>query len=171
MNCLFDEGLENVVQYWVVLPSIPIDETLINKQNTDTDTIRYNLSSGDATVLFRNSDGELRRRRPIVSAYDNVTSEPIENDYTIKDYSKSIFTYIPQGYANNQNYDYAFTFRYNLPAQVDLSRQSLNNNYGIIWENENGGIEMAPDYRPDMWPYYTQYFFAVEPHLIHQLTL
>ena len=147
-----------------MIDSIPIDESMVNKPNSDTDTTRYNLS-GSATVLFRNSNGDLRRRRPIVSAYEEGSEEPLDG-YTIRDYSKSIFVYVPQGYANIQNLDDAFTFRYNLPEQVDLSRQSLYNNYGIVWPGDTGGINEAPDLRPDLWPYYTQYYFMVDESIV-----
>lgn len=160
----YDPKTENNGNYLSLIESIPIDESMVNKPNSDTDTIRYNLS-GNATVLFRNSNGELRRRRPIVSAHLEG-SEELLDEPTIPDYGKSIFVYVPQGYANNLNLDDAFTFRYNLPDQVDLSRQSLFNNYGIVWPGDTGGNSESPDNRPDLWPYYTQYFFTVDESIV-----
>ena len=160
----YDSKTQNDGNYLSMIEDIPIDESMVNHPNSDTDTIRYNLD-GSATVLFRNDNGELRRRRPIVSAHLEG-SEELLTEYTIPDYSKSIFTYVPQGYANNQNLDDAFTFRYNLPNQVDMSRQYLYNNYGIVWPGDTGGINEAPDVRPDLWPYYTQYFFTVDESIV-----
>ena len=159
-----DPMTEDNGNYVSLIDHIPVDESLVNKPNSETDDIRYNMS-GNATVLFRNSNGELRRRRAIVSAHMNGSEDLLE-DPTVKDYYKSQFVYVPQGYVNNRNLDNAFNFRYNLPDQVDLSRQALNNQYGIIWPGDSGGINESPDNSPQLWPYYTQYFFTVDESIV-----
>lgn len=121
--------------------NIPVDNTTITIKGPDEPT--YTLDdSGDAVVLFRNSNGELRRRYPIVGG----------------EYNKSQFSYVPQGYTTNANLTEAFTFRYNLPQQVDLVRSFIPNwPTGTYFDDT-----CSPDNKPEIWPYYTQYFFTVD---------
>lgn len=153
--------------YLVSENGIAVDETLIEtkKTQTDTDYILEGDSTDpdDAIVLFRNSDGELLRRRPIVTLtpiVDGVTTGEVDCEY-----SKSQFVYIPQGYSQNNNLQEAFTFRYNLPQQVNLYRSKLNEE-GIIWTDSlvqtNFDSNYGPEVKPWLWPQYTQYFFMVD---------
>ena len=157
---------DNDSDYLELINNIEVDEELVSTVIAEdsksyvlteideslTGVERENAIKQKATVLFRNSNGELRRRRPIISSGS-------ESPDLYKDYSKSQFVYVPQGYTTNRNLYQAFTFRYNLPAQVDLYQRELqwpttqNNYYGIEYSEEN---------RPDLWPYYTQYFFTVD---------
>ena len=101
----------NDAGYLSLISNIEIDNNTITITNED-DTRYYNLvgsTDDDAVVLFRNGNGELRRRYPIDG----------------EEYNKSQFAYVPQGYTTNQNLNSAFTFRYNLPAQVDLETSKL----------------------------------------------
>lgn len=141
------------------------EEEFVNDSREDTDKIVYKFEEGaEATVLFRNTDGELKRRRPIISAENSDTHTPID-DVTIIDYSKSQFVYVPQGFTTNRILESAFTFRYNLPAQVDLYAAILMRDYGIDWGVSSAGNTYNPDLRPDLWPYYTQYFFTTDESL------
>lgn len=131
----------------ITLPEIPIDDNSITITSGD-DNATYTLdTSVDAVVLFRNSNGELRRRHPIVS----------------EEYSKSQFSYIPQGYTINANLTEAFTFRYNLPQQVDMVRSSLTSQ-SLNWPTDADYFDetYSPDSKPWLWPHYTQYFFMVD---------
>jgi hypothetical protein len=130
--------------YLSLINDIPIDNDTITHRINEDDTAVYTLDGSednDAVVLFRNKDGELRRRYPIV------------ND----EYNKSQFAYVPQGYTTNSNLNYAFTFRYNLPAQIDLEHAALAAE-GINWSAGNYDTGRSPEARPDLWPYHTQYF-------------
>ena len=149
--------------YLVKDGGIEVNETLINTKRTELDT-DYTLvgdanDPDDAIVLFRNSDGELLRRRPI----QNV-DEVIDSEWN----GKSQFTYLPQGFSQNNNLQEAFTFRYNLPQQVNLYRSKLREE-GIEWTDNivqtNFGTEYGPEIRPWLWPFYTQYFFMVDESL------
>lgn len=143
---------------------IPIDEDTINIKQDVTDIdytlvgdIPTDLDSSDAIVLFRNSNGELRRRRPIATGTEDPNGE----------YSKSIFVYVPQGYSQNLSLDEAFTFRYNLPKQVNLRRNVLINDYGITWPaGNNFNSDYSPENKPWLWPHYTQYFFMVNESIL-----
>ena len=153
----------------VTLPGIPIDETTISTKDADDEIVCVLDNNAEATVLFRNSNGELRRRRPVISIHTDGDSTPIEDNTRLSyiDFNKSQFTYVPQGYSTNQNLERAFTFRYNLPGQVDLNSQLLAD-AGIVWpasQTNTYGDAYTPDMRPDLWPYYTQYFFTVDESL------
>ena len=153
--------------YLVESGGIRVDETVIRTKKTQSD-VDYELSGNeldadDAIVLFRNSDGELLRRRPIrteTQLVDDVTTGPLDGEY-----GKSQFVYIPQGYSQNVNLQKAFTFRYNLPQQVNLFRSALAQE-GIIWTDDltqtNFDVNYGPDVKPWLWPYYTQYFMMVD---------
>ena len=136
--------------YLSLISDIEIDNNTITITNED-DTRYYNLVGSvpdDAVVLFRNGNGELRRRYPIDG----------------EEYNKSQFTYVPQGYTTNQNLNGAFTFRYNLPAQVDLETSKLAED-GITWPtapDNKYDTEYSPEIHPELWPYYTQYFFMMD---------
>lgn len=138
--------------YKTLISNIPVDNQTITI-TTEDDTTVYTLvgsTDDDATVLFRDGDGVLKRRYPING----------------DEYDKSQFVYIPQGYASNSNLHEAFTFRYNLPSQVNMFRRELNE-AGIIWpEGEWFGTEFSPEVRPELWPYYTQYFFMTDESLV-----
>ena len=135
------------------------EEEFVNESREDSDKIVYIFDDeADATVLFRNADGELKRRRPIISAEDSDTHLPIEGNTTLLDYNKSQFVYVPQGYTTNRILESAFTFRYNIPAQVDLYQNEVDWGSGVT----TGGNAYSPDLRPELWPYYTQYFFTVD---------
>ena len=150
--------------YLSLIRNIEEDNETIGNYVSDEDLYVYELAEGNSTVLFRNSSGQLRRRRPIISAHSRDKNKQLtESQITqAKDYSKSIFTYVPQGYTTNQNLKEAFTFRYNLPQNVDLYRTQLEED-GITWPSgSNFGNEYAPEYHPELWPYYIQYFFTVD---------
>ena len=147
----------------VTLPAIPIDETIITIKKSD-DIINYDFEqNAEATVLYRDSNGKLKRRRPIVSAHSDDIDNPLNIDTinSLLDYSKSQFTYVPQVYISNSILQHAFTFRYNLPMYVNLTRSSLED-YGINWAPGSYDNSYNPDNMPYMWPYYTQYFFTVD---------
>ena len=136
--------------YLAMIQDIIIDNESIMIPTGPDDTDVYVLDGSedtDAVVLFRNSDGELRRRYPIV---DN-------------EYSKSQFAYVPQGYTANSYLNRAFTFRYNLPKNIDLIRTDLVEE-GVEWPTDSNYFDknFSPDNRPDLWPYYTQYFLTVD---------
>jgi len=157
----YDDKHQKYVDYLAMISDVPIDNETITI-HTDDDNKEYILvgsTDDDATVLFRNSDGELRRRYP----FDN--NENVEEGYIrTKDYNKSQFAYVPQGYTTNRNLDQAFTFRYNLPTQVDLYKNKLDAE-DITWpESETGYYDStySPENHPELWPYYTQYFFTVD---------
>lgn len=145
---------------------IPIDNESITVYSSDIDKVVYHLEGStddDALVLFRNSDGELVRRYPIVSVSDKDTGDPI-NDITYLDYNKSQFTYVPQGYTTNEYLKKAFTFRYNLPPNVNLKKGYLLEER-ITWPTSDNDIynnTYSPELRPDLWPYHIQYFFTVD---------
>jgi hypothetical protein len=150
--------------YLTLIYEIPIDNDSITIQENTEDKIRYVLGDGDELVLFRNGNGELRKRKPISDVYLDENNEltPI-TDSIYKDASKSQFAYVPQGYTTNQNLSSAFTFRYNLPAQVDMDYGELVS-MGITWPKGAGRYESfySPESRPELWPYHTQYFFMTE---------
>ena len=130
--------------YLALIDGIDIDNDTIN-----SDDPTYTLvgsSDNDAVVLFRNSNGELRRRCPIDG----------------NEYSKSQFAYVPQGYTTNTNLQNAFTFRYNLPKQVNLNVGLLRQEGITDWPDGNYGNNYSPENRPELWPYYTQYFLTVD---------
>ena len=137
----------NDAGYLELINDIPVDnDTIITPTSDDTKTYTLvGMTDDDAVVLFRNKDGELRRRYPIL---DN-------------EYNKSQFTYVPQGYTTNQNLNGAFTFRYNLPTQVDLDHNSLAIE-GINWPTGNYDSGYSPEAKPELWPYHTQYFFMTD---------
>ena len=120
--------------YLSLIRGIDIDNDSITITNED-DTRYYNLigsTDDDAVVLFRNGNGELRRRYPIDGEEYNKNS--------------------------------AFTFRYNLPAQVDLETSKLVED-GITWPpapNNTYDTSYSPENHPELWPYHTQYFFMTE---------
>lgn len=134
----------NDEQYLAMLNDIDIDNDSIN-QNTESP---YDLDMNKhETVLFRDGSGVLKRRHP----------------RTTGEYSKSQFAYVPQGYTTNTNLDRAFTFRYNLPKNVDLFESELLNK-DIDWHSGNYTDEnrYSPENAPGMWPYYIQYFFLAD---------
>jgi hypothetical protein len=139
----YDSRLSNNSDYLNLIENnIGIDNDTI--QNGEED---YTLdTSVGEVVLFRNSDGELKRRHPIVD----------------EEYNKSQFVYVPQGYTTNSNLENAFTFRYNLPQQVDLSLTILHEQGINEWSQGSYGKEHSPELHPEKWPYYTQYFFTVD---------
>ena len=135
---------------------IPVDESGVSGTYTLLGNTPTSEDSSDAIVLFRNSDGELRRRRVI----DN---DALVGDAKLNgDYSKSQFVYVPQGYTSNENLDSAFTFRYNLPSQVGLNYGSLLREYDIDWPAGTYDTSHSPDLRPEKWPHYIQYFFMTD---------
>lgn len=147
---------------------IDIDEETISTKETDDEIVCEFENGADATVLFRDSNGVLKRRRPVKYIHTDDDNTSIENNTRLPyiDFNKSQFVYVPQGYTTNKELSQAFTFRYNLPAQVNLYKSKLDEE-NIIWpENQtsfNSGYE--PDLRPDLWPYYTQYFFTMTESL------
>ena len=150
--------------YLSLINDIEIDEDTISIKTSTDDKIVCVFDAGDATVLFRNSNGELKRRRPISYVYlkDDSEHTPITNDNRYKDFNKSQFVYVPQGYTTNQNLNGAFTFRYNLPAQIDLSESSLASE-DITWAAGNYDTSYSPEeLHPELWPYYTQYYFMTD---------
>ena len=152
--------------YIHLISGIDIDEGTISIPSSADDKIVCVFEPGDALVLFRNANGELRKRRPISYVYseDDLEHTPITNDNRYKDFNKSQFVYVPQGYTTNQNLNNAFTFRYNLPPQIDLETSALASE-GITWPySENGMYDTgcSPEIRPDLWPYHIQYFFTSE---------
>ena len=149
-----------------MISGIKLDEGTISIPSSADDKIVCVFEPGDALVLFRNANGELRKRRPISYVYseDDLEHTPITNDNRYKDFNKSQFVYVPQGYTTNQNLNNAFTFRYNLPPQIDLETSALASE-GITWPySENGMYDTgcSPEIRPDLWPYHIQYFFTSE---------
>ena len=145
----YDKDTANDTNYLEMIQDIPVDNSTIMIPVNADDTNVYTLdgsTDNDAVVLFRNSKGELRRRYPI----------------TDNEYSKSQFVYVPQGYTTNSNLDEAFTFRYNLPDHVDMYRNDLEE-LGIFWpEGDYFDENFSPDNRPDLWPYYVQYFLTAD---------
>ena len=154
----------NYNDYLKLIDKIPVDEDTINIPSSVEDNVICEFKEGDKIVLFRNANGELRRRRPISYAHNSGKEEHLTN-YEYIDFNKSQFVYVPQGYTINQNLSNAFTFRYNLPAQVDLFENNLIND-GIDWPSGNYDSGRSPESRPDLWPYYTQYFFMLEDSVI-----
>ena len=146
----YEEKRQKHLAYIDLISSITVDNESITTKTSD-DNQDYTLvgtNDNDATVLFRNSDGELRRRYPISGM----------------EYNKSQFVYVPQGYTMNKDLTQAFTFRYNLPAQVDLYKTELSQ-LDIEWpanDNDSYSNEYSPEQHPELWPYYTQYFFTVD---------
>ena len=139
--------------YLALIEDIPIDNSII-ENSTEEDSNTYTLSENE-TVLFRDSNGVLKKRKAIIAVQSG--------DNTLLDYSKSQFTYIPQGYTTNPDLSNAFNFRYNLPQQVKLSRTDLLSKYNIVWaEGDYNDKSYSPDSNPAKWPYYTQYFFMVD---------
>ena len=150
-------------EYLEFIDNIDIDEETI-KERGDNDLVVCEFDeNAEATVLFRNGNGELRRRRPIMGIhnYDSTPIDDLSTIYQFTDYNKSQFTYVPTGYVSNTNLQEAFTFRYNLPKHVDMYKQNLQNQ-GIYWPVDQGGNIYSPENRPDLWPYYTQYFFIMD---------
>ena len=150
-NLLYHYNSRNInSDYLNLIRDIPVDNTTITIPTSVDDSIVYTLvgsTNDDATVLFRNSNGELRRRYPISGG----------------EYDKTQFVYVPQGYSTyNKNFEEAFTFRYNLPQQVDLDSNRLLVDYGITWDQPTGNNDSSPDLIPDKWPYYIQYFFTTD---------
>lgn len=154
----------NYNDYLALIDKIPVDEDIINIPSSVEDNVICEFKEGDEIVLFRNANGELRRRRPISYAHNSGKEEHLTN-YEYIDFNKSQFVYVPQGYTINQNLSNAFTFRYNLPAQVDLFESNLIND-GIDWPAGNYDSDHSPENRPDLWPYYTQYFFMLEDSVL-----
>jgi len=149
----YNKDTANNADYLTMIQNIPIDNETITIPSSADDVTVYTLngsSDNDAVVLFRNANGELRRRYPI----------------TDNEYSKSQFVYVPQGYTVNSNLQEAFTFRYNLPDQINMYRNELSEK-GIDWPSgEYFDKNFSPDARPDLWPYYTQYFFTVDESIV-----
>ena len=131
--------------YLELIQDIPVDNDTIMIPKSSEDSIVYTLAEGNETVLFRDSNGVLKRRKPIVD----------------DEYNKSQYVYVPQNFTINTNLKEAFTFRYNLPKQVDLDSAKLREQ-GIIWEAGNYDSNYSPEMKPEVWPYYTQYFFTVD---------
>ena len=143
----------NLGEYSYLISSggIPIDEDTINPDGeTPYSFIGSESDKSDKTVLFRNSNGELRRRRHTGS-----------NSGSNGDYNKSQFAYVPQGFTTNVFLQNAFTFRYNLPSQINLSESGLALE-GINWPAGSYSESYNPDANPQYWPYYTQYFFMTD---------
>lgn len=166
----FDDTYEGdaLTAYKEMIKDVPIDEEFVkNILNTDDGRNVLNFNgiidgtSDDAVVLFRNSDGELRRRRKLDTfrkKKDDLGMNP-ETD-TLYDYPKSQFVYVPNGFATNKNLDSAFTFRYNIPSINVLNRTLLENEDGLNiygWP-ETGNNECDPINAPYLWPHYVQYF-------------
>lgn len=148
--------------YLDMIDDIDVDNDTINVR-TGADQIVCELdTNSEAIVLFRNSDGELKRRKPILSIHNDGDPTPLTDDRYV-DYKKSQFVYVPQGYVTNTSLQEAFTFRYNLPNQVDMYRSDLATK-GITWPtNTNSfGNDYSPENKPALWPYHTQYFFMSE---------
>lgn len=145
--------------YLDLIDGIDIDNDTINVRSAGSVIFELDENANE-TVLFRNSNGELKRRKPIDFVHNDGDSTPI-SDKAYVDYQKSQFAYVPQGYVINSNLQEAFTFRYNLPAHVDMYRDSLAQQ-GIDWPVLEGNLQYSPENRPDLWPYYTQYFFVTE---------
>ena len=155
----YDKENSGDEKYISMIHDIIIDNDSIMIHKSDDDVTEYNLvgsNDDDAVVLFRNSSGELRRRYP----YEN-------------EYAKSQFVYVPQNYTINTKLNKAFTFRYNLPNQIDLVEGTLLSK-GITWPS--GGVKISdsqtgydssygPEDRPELWPYYVQYFFLADNSL------
>jgi len=144
--------------YLISTGGIPVDNDTINPQSEIDGGNSYPLTGStdnDATVLFRNSDGELRRRYPT----DNSNmSQPVNGDY-----NKSQFVYVPQGFTTNRFLQSAFTFRYNLPAQINMSENLIAQELGTRHFKEGTYDETYnPENYPSWWPYYTQYFFTTD---------
>lgn len=140
------------------LPSIPVDETTISIRTGDDVIVCEFDENAEATVLFRDSNGVLKRRRPISYIHTASDPTPVETPSVInqfKDFNKSQFAYVPQGYASNAELHEAFTFRYNLPNQVNLFATST-------WPVGDYDSTYSPEQAPGLWPYYTQYFFTVD---------
>lgn len=145
-------------EYLDLIKDIDVDETTIMSSEvsyTLVGNVPTDSDSSDAIVLFRNGNGELKRRRPIETVGEVVDGE----------YSKSQFVYVPQGFSQNTHLTQAFTFRYNLPKNVDLYREKLRNE-GIVWSDDltvkNFDSSYSPENKPWLWPHYTQYFFTVD---------
>ena len=152
----YNSNTSNNARYLELIENILPDEETIMKKVTETDPDYTLVEDANQVVLFRNSKGELRKRRPIVTGVEDKNGE----------YNKSIFVYIPQGYSTNTNLSEAFNFRYNLPAQVTLNRTELLN-LGINWpEGNNFGNEYSPEEKPWLWPHYTQYFFMLDESIL-----
>ncbi len=155
-----DSCIANRSEYLDLISSIDIDnDTIITPKGVD-DSIVYSLDGNvndrdDAIVLFRNTDGELKRRLPILNGSEDPNGE----------YGKSQFVYVPQGYATNRTLDEAFTFRYNLPQHVDLIQNVLREE-GITWNGGLYGKEYSPIQKPWLWPYHIQYFLTVDESIV-----
>jgi len=139
--------------YLISEGGIPVDNDTINPQGETNVYTLLGSSNADAIVLFRDSNGELKRRYHI----DNEHTATANGDY-----SKSQFAYVPQGFTKNKILDNAFTFRYNLPRQTDLSSQQIMYETGIQWTAGNYSNEHNPESHPEKWPYYIQYFFTMD---------
>ena len=161
----YDKNTASDPDYLALIRDIDLDEGTISTIN-DEDNREYILSENEEYVLFRNSNGELKKRKPIVDVHSyGGGTLPDDQVMLAKDYSKSQFVYVPQGFTIHSKLSSVFTFRYNLPKQVDLSSADLVNK-GISWAEGNKGIEYSPELRPDLWPYYTQYFFTVDESIV-----
>lgn len=141
--------------YLINSGGIPIDNDTINQSGSDTYPLSGSVSD-DAIVLFRDSNGELKRRFP--------TDNENMNNKTNGDYNKSQFVYVPQGFTKNRYLENAFTFRYNLPNQINLSKMEIIDEIGVNYWGEPGSYDESnnPETYPEKWPYYTQYFLTVD---------
>ena len=143
----YNKNTADDANYLDLISGIESDNTTIGQPTSVDDSTVYEFDGDVESVLFRNSNGELRKRKPFVG-----------------EYNKSQFVYVPQGYVINANLQEAFTFRYNLPQQVDLVRHDLEAQ-GLIWPSavdDKFDYTYSPEGHPELWPYYTQYFFMVD---------
>lgn len=147
---------DNKESYLELIKDIELDDaTIETKKNTNDEQV-YVLTTDDEFVLFRNTDGILKKRHARTGDDRSDETEIKKNT----DYSHAQFAYVPQNYTTNSNLNGAFNFRYNLPAQIDLNETSLNTNYWINWSKGNYPYDTHnPEQIPEKWPYYTQYFF------------
>lgn len=148
-------------EYKSLIANIPIDinNSIINTPTTKDDNVTYTFDSNtndNYVVLFRDSNGILKRRQPR-SGDDRSSDSDVKNN---TDYSHSQYVYVPQNYTTNSNLESAFNFRYNLPKQIDLSTSILQNVGITNYTSNYWSSDYSPEEKQELWPYYTQYFFT-----------
>ena len=65
----YNSKTANNPDYLSLIHNIEEDNESIENDVSNEDLYVYELAEGNSTVLFRNSSGQLRKRRPIISAH------------------------------------------------------------------------------------------------------
>lgn len=120
-------------EYLELIQNIPVD----NSVGELDDVTLVGTTDDDAVVLFRDSEGVLKRRYPKESG----------------EYEKSQFVYVPDEFADLNDLSNSFNFRYNLPNNSSLKSEAFT------WY-PGGGKELDVENHPEFWNYYVQYFFT-----------